>query len=110
MDMAKKAMSKEEYEKALNVIKRECEKQTNNSKEKFFEFCGYVVLASLIVGQCTVGSNFIVGQCVYLFANIVAVIRTIVLHRPMADKVKDCSCLAITVGLLAIKFLGGIIS
>ena len=81
-----------------------------NKIEKFFEFCGYVVLASLIVGQCTVGSNFIVGQCVYLFANVVAVTRTIVLHRPMADKVKDCSCLAITIGLLAIKFLGGIIS
>ncbi len=110
MNMAKRMMSKEEYEKALNVIKEECEEQKNNSKEKFFEFCGYVVLASLIIGQCTVGSNFIVGQCVYLFANIIAVTRTVVLHRPMADKVKDCSCLAITIGLLAIKFLGGIIS
>lgn len=79
-------------------------------KEKFFEFCGYVVLASLIVGQCTVGSNFIIGQCVYLFANVVSVIRTVILHRPMADKVKDCACLAITLGLLAIKFLGGILS
>ena len=78
--------------------------------EKFFESLMYLVLVLLIVGQCTVGSNFIVGQSVYLGANFIAVVRDFVLHRPTADKVKDCLCMAITCGLLAIKFLGGIIS
>jgi hypothetical protein len=79
-------------------------------KEKIFETLNYFVLMCLIVGQCTVGSNFIIGQCIYLTANVCSVARTFVLHRPLADKIKDCTCLAITVGLLAIKFLGGIIS
>ena len=77
---------------------------------KFFEALNYLVLMLLILGQCTVGSNFVVGQCVYLGANVIAVTRTFVLKRPTADKVKDCCCLGITCGLLGIKILGGIIS
>jgi hypothetical protein len=77
---------------------------------KFFETLNYLVLMLLILGQCTVGSNFIIGQSIYLGANIIAVARTFVLKRPMADKVKDCCCLGITCGLLGIKILGGIIS
>lgn len=77
---------------------------------KFFETLNYLVLMLLILGQCTVGSNFIIGQSVYLGANVIAVTRTFVLKRPMADKVKDCCMLGITCGLLGIKILGGIIS
>lgn len=79
-------------------------------KEKFFESIMYLVLILLIVGQCTVGSNFMIGQCVYLSANLIAVIRDFILRRPVADKVKDCLCTAITCGLIAIKILGGIVS
>ena len=77
---------------------------------KFFEALNYLVLMLLILGQCTVGSNFVIGQSIYLGANVVAVTRTFALKRPMADKVKDCCCLGITCGLLGIKILGGIIS
>lgn len=76
--------------------------------EKAFELANYIVLALLIAGQCTVGSNFYVGQFVYLGANILAVTRTFVLKRPVADKVKDFCMLGITTGLILIKFLGGI--
>ena len=78
--------------------------------EKMFELLNYLVLMMLIVGQCTVGSNFLIGQSVYLGANVISVSRCFILKRPIADKVKDCSCLAITCGLLSIKLLGGIIS
>ena len=78
--------------------------------EKAFELLNYLVLMMLIVGQCTVGSNFLIGQSVYLGANLISVSRCFILKRPIADKVKDCSCLAITCGLLSIKLLGGIIS
>ena len=78
--------------------------------EKVFELLNYLVLMMLIVGQCTVGSNFLIGQSVYLGANLISVSRCFILKRPIADKVKDCSCLAITCGLLSIKLLGGIIS
>lgn len=78
--------------------------------EKVFELLNYLVLMMLIVGQCTVGSNFLIGQGVYLGANLISVSRCFILKRPIADKVKDCSCLAITCGLISIKLLGGIIS
>ena len=76
--------------------------------EKGFELANYLVLTLLIVGQSTVGSNFFVGQFVYLSANILAVIRCFVLRRPTADKFKDCCMLGITTGLILIKVLGGI--
>lgn len=76
--------------------------------EQIFILANYVVLALLITAQCVVGSNFYVGQFLYLSANILAVSRTIVLKRPVADKVKDFCMLGITSGLLLIKFLGGI--
>lgn len=76
--------------------------------EKVFEIANYLVLALLIAGQCTVGSSFYVGQFIYLSANVLAVVRSFVLRRPVPDKVKDCCMLGITTGLILIKFLGGI--
>lgn len=74
------------------------------NKREILENMQYIVLVLLIVGQCTVGANFYVGQCVYLLANSVAVFRCFKLRRPAADKVKDCTCLAITIGLILFKF------
>lgn len=75
---------------------------------KFFENLNYIVLILLIVGQCTIGANWVVGQCVYLTANVISVSRCWILKRPSADKIKDCACLAITLGLLGIRLLGGL--
>ena len=77
--------------------------------EKFFEVINYFVLVLLIVGQCIVGADFFAGQFTYLVANIISVVRSFVLHRPVADKIKDCSCLGITTGLIGIKLLGGLL-
>lgn len=76
--------------------------------KKFFENLNYIVLMLLIIGQCTVGANWFIGQLIYLSANIISTTRCFWLKRPMADKIKDCSCLAITLGLLGIKLLGGL--
>lgn len=75
--------------------------------KKFFENLNYIVLMLLIIGQCTIGANWVVGQCVYLGANLISVSRCWILKRPAADKIKDCACLAITLGLLGIRLLGG---
>ena len=72
---------------------------------QFVENLQYLVLVALIVGQCTVGASFYLGQCVYLFANIVAVYRSFALKRPAADKVKDTACLAITAGLIIFSLI-----
>ena len=82
----------------------------NGKLWKFFETLNYAVLTFLILGQCVVGSNFIIGQSIYLLANVIAVSRSFALKRPVADKVKDCCMLGITCGLLGIKILGGILS
>lgn len=72
---------------------------------KIVENLQYLTLIGLLTAQCIVGKNFVVGQFVYLFANVIAVYRSFVLGRPMADKVKDSACMAITIGLLAIYYI-----
>ena len=63
----------------------------------------YVTLVLLILGQCTVGSIFYLGQSIYLAANLLSVYRSFLLKRPASDKVKDITCFAITLGLIIIK-------
>ena len=72
---------------------------------KIVENLQYLTLIGLLTAQCIVGKNFVIGQFVYLFANVIAVYRSFVLNRPTADKVKDVACMGITIGLLAIYFL-----
>ena len=65
----------------------------------------YVAIALTVIGQVTVGHNFYIGQIAYLVANIVNCGRDLALGRPRADKIKDISCTAITLGLLGMYFL-----
>lgn len=73
-------------------------------KNKFFENLQFVVLVGLILGQCTVGSNFYVGQFIYLACNTISTFRNFALNRPIADKVKDCCCFGITLGLILFNY------
>ena len=72
---------------------------------KFANGAGYMVLALLIIAQCVIRQSYAGGQFLYLTANIIAVVRCFVLNRPRADKVKDITCTAITIGLLLMYFL-----
>lgn len=65
----------------------------------------YLVLIALIVGQCVVKADFLIGQFVYLFANSLSFTRCFVLERPIADKIKDGCCLGITSGLIIMVIL-----
>lgn len=78
---------------------------TETRMERFFKELNYLVLITLIVGQCVVKADFLIGQFVYLFANIVSFVRCFVLHRPLADKIKDGCMLGITCGLIAMVIL-----
>lgn len=69
-------------------------------KEKIFENLGYVGLAGLIIAQCIIGKWYIAGQATYLFCNLIFLSRSFILKRPVADKIKDSSCTAITIGLI----------
>ena len=65
----------------------------------------YLVLITLIVAQCVVKADFLIGQFVYLFANTLSFSRCFVLQRPLADKVKDGCMLGITSGLITMVIL-----
>lgn len=67
----------------------------------------YLAIALTVVGQCTVGSNFYIGQVAYLVANIVNCGRDIYLHRPKADKIKNFTFLGITAGLIILQMIRG---
>ena len=71
---------------------------------KIFENLQYLVLGGLILAQCVVGQNFYLGQFIYLFCNVLSLVRAFVLQRPTADKVKETCCGAITLGLILFNF------
>ncbi len=73
--------------------------------EKLFTNAQYLVFVLLILGQITIGKSYIVGQSIYLIANLISITRCVVLKRPMADKVKDMGCTFVTVGCLASTFI-----
>lgn len=73
-------------------------------EKRAIENLQYFTLIGLILAQSVVGSNFYVGQTIYLIANTVATFRSFALNRPIADKVKDCACLGITIGLILFKY------
>ncbi|MBR3673852.1 MAG: hypothetical protein IKN65_06205 [Clostridia bacterium] len=67
----------------------------------------YVAIVLTVIGQCTVGSNFYIGQVAYLVANIVNCSRDIYLRRPKADKIKNFTFLGITIGLIVLNLIRG---
>ena len=77
---------------------------------KFFEVLNYLILILVLVGQAAVGCSFYIGQGLFLLANTLSVSRCFILKRPIPDKVRDCACLAVTIGLLSVKYLGGFVS
>ena len=74
-------------------------------QNRFENEVGFLIMALLIIGQCTVGEWFFFGQAVYLMANGLNVIRDFVLKRPISDKVKDVCFSAITIGLILIRVM-----
>lgn len=71
---------------------------------KFWEITSYVALGLLVLGQIVVGWNFWIGQGAFLVANIIYTVRCFAIEMPQSDKIKNSAMLAITLGLLIIKF------
>jgi hypothetical protein len=74
-------------------------------KEKIITNAQYLVFVLLILGQVTIGKSYVLGQTVYLVANIISITRCFLLRRPKADKVKDMGCTVVTIGCLASTFI-----
>lgn len=67
----------------------------------------YLNLTLTIVGQILVGSTYLLGQMMWLIANLIAVARDVILRRPAADVVRDVAMTALTAGLIGFYLLGG---
>ena len=74
--------------------------QKTNKHLSAWENAQLITLGLTILGQITVGASFFIGQSAWLIANVISVTRDFILHRPLADKVKDITLLAITTGLI----------
>lgn len=64
----------------------------------------YVSIAFTVIAQCIVGGNFYIGQICFLIANTVNVGRDFALNRPSADKIKNVTFWAITIGIIFFNY------
>lgn len=67
---------------------------------KALERLQYLVLALTIMGQVCIGIDYMLGQGLWLVANLITVGRNLGLERPRADKVQGVFMLALTCGLM----------
>lgn len=82
-------------------------KETPKSKyEIVWENLQLLVLFGTIAGQVLVGGVYLIAQGVWLACNILALTRDFVLHRPMADKVKNAGMCGVTVALIVLRMIG----
>lgn len=73
--------------------------------EKIWENLAYVGLGLCIIANIAVGYLYIFAQSLYLISNSICVARDFKLQRPIADKVRDISFLAITIALIIIRII-----
>lgn len=66
-----------------------------------------LTLAGSVGGQIIVGQSFLIAQLIWFAANIIALSRDFVLHRPMADKIKNTVLTGITAGIIVLYLCGG---
>ena len=64
----------------------------------------YIVIIFTVIGQCIVGGNFYMGQGAYLIANAINLFRDFALRRPAADKIKNSTFFAITIGIILFNY------
>lgn len=57
--------------------------------EKMWENLNYIILIGLILGQIFIGTNFILGESIYILTDIFILSRDFGLKRPVSDKVKN---------------------
>lgn len=76
-------------------------------KDIFWEIVGYISLFGCVIGQVIVGYWYLFAQSIYLFCNLCMTIRCFAIHQQRADKVKNITFTAITLGLIIIRLCGG---
>lgn len=73
-------------------------------KKRILVDLAYVSIVFTVLGQCIVGGSFYIGQVGFLIANTVNIVRDFALKRPAADKIKNVTFWAITVGIIFFNY------
>lgn len=87
-------------------MSKELKKKNMTRKVKIWENLQLVVLFGTILGQVLVGGLYFVAQSVWLAGNMLSLTRDFVLHRPIADKVKNAGLCGVTVALIILRAAG----
>lgn len=74
--------------------------------ERVWENVAVLCFALTVLGQGLVGGLYLAAQGVWLIANVVSLIRNVVLERPTADKVRDGGLIGLTTALIVLRVLG----
>lgn len=82
------------------------EEMPKSKKELIWENLQVLVLALTIAGQALVGGLYLVAQCIWLIANVIAFSRNFILQRPLADKIKDGAMVGLTSALIILRVAG----
>lgn len=81
------------------------DENTKNNATKALENLQYIILIGLVTGQMIIGKWYLLGQSIYLVADIISCFRCFALERPTADKVKEIVFIAITTALIIVAIL-----
>lgn len=65
----------------------------------------YVSIALALVAQVVIGGDYLLGQGLFLVANTINIVRTFLMKRPLADKVKDSCFFGVTLGLIILRLV-----
>ena len=68
-----------------------------------WEMVGYLTIVLAVIGQICVGRYYIWAQSAFLVGNVFSIARDYALKLPRANKVKDFTFAAITVGLILLR-------
>lgn len=75
-------------------------------KEQQWENIALLCFALTVLGQGLVGGFYLMAQFIWLTANVISLIRNVVLKRPKADKMRDAGLIGLTIALIVLRVLG----
>lgn len=77
-----------------------------NPKEQRWENIALLCFGLTVLGQGLVAGFYLIAQFVWLTANIISLVRNIVLQRPKADKMRDSGLIGLCVSLICLRLFG----
>lgn len=80
--------------------------ENQEKQNKGWENAAILCFTLTVAGQGLVGGLYLVAQGIWLTANIISLIRNIVLNRPKADKLRDAGLIGLTIALIILRLFG----